>query len=175
LSLNDGAHAWLAELPGEYSIDVEHGFPIPLWLTTLVLSANAVIHGRGDGTAIARVPSRRGTWTCCHASCLRDASGGPSHTVVSIEPAPAADVAAIAADAFDLSDRERQIAASITRGKSTAVIADELHLSPHTVRDHVKSIFHKTRVSSRGELVAKLYAEHYQPSQQPVIARVSDP
>jgi hypothetical protein len=31
------------------------------------------------------------------------------------------------------------------------------------VRDHVKAIFHKVGVSCRGELVAKLFAEHYEP------------
>jgi DNA-binding NarL/FixJ family response regulator len=31
------------------------------------------------------------------------------------------------------------------------------------VRDHVKAIFHKVGVSRRGELVAKLFAEHYEP------------
>jgi DNA-binding CsgD family transcriptional regulator len=171
LSLNDDAKAWLAELPVEHSIGSDHGALIPLWLTTIVLSAAAVIHGCGDGTARARVPSRRGMWMSCHASCLHNAEGGLSHTVVTIEPAPPADVASIAVDAFDLSTRERQIAASIARGKPTAVIAGDLHLSPHTVRDHIKSIFRKTRVASRGELVAKLYAEHYQPDQQPVMVR----
>jgi hypothetical protein len=39
----------------------------------------------------------------------------------------------------------------------------ELHLSAHTVRDHVKAVFDKVGVSSRGELVAKLFAEHYAP------------
>lgn len=33
----------------------------------------------------------------------------------------------------------------------------------HTVRDYVKAIFAKVGVSSRGELVAKLFAEHYAP------------
>jgi DNA-binding NarL/FixJ family response regulator len=33
-------------------------------------------------------------------------------------------------------------------------IAAELSISPHTVRDHVKAIFAKTGVSTRGELVA---------------------
>jgi hypothetical protein len=31
------------------------------------------------------------------------------------------------------------------------------------VRDHLKTIFQKVRVSSRGELVAKLFADHYEP------------
>jgi hypothetical protein len=41
--------------------------------------------------------------------------------------------------------------------------AGRLHLSPHTVRDYVKAIFDKVGVSSRGELVAKLFADHYAP------------
>ena len=45
----------------------------------------------------------------------------------------------------------------------TADIADELFLSAHTVRDYVKTIFEKVGVSSRGELVARLFAEHYAP------------
>ncbi len=36
-------------------------------------------------------------------------------------------------------------------------------MSRHTVRDHVKAIFAKVGVSSRGELVAKLFAEFYEP------------
>ena len=51
----------------------------------------------------------------------------------------------------------------VARGYGTAEIAAALHLSAHTVRDHVKTIFDKVGVSSRGELVAKLFAEHYAP------------
>ena len=47
---------------------------------------------------------------------------------------------------------------------ATAEIAARLHLSAHTVRDYVKATFEKVGVSSRGELVAKLFAEHYAPA-----------
>jgi DNA-binding NarL/FixJ family response regulator len=43
-------------------------------------------------------------------------------------------------------------------------MARALHLSPHTVRDHVKAILTKVGVSSRGELVAALFADHYGPA-----------
>ena len=50
---------------------------------------------------------------------------------------------------------------AIARGNSTPEIAAELFLSAHTVRDYIKAVFDKVGVSSRGELVAKLFAEHY--------------
>ena len=81
-----------------------------------------------------------------------------------IEPAKAAEMAPIIVQAYDLTDREQQITRLIARGAGTAAIADELFLSAHTVRDHVKAIFHKVGVTSRGELVAKLFAEHYEPA-----------
>ena len=49
----------------------------------------------------------------------------------------------------------------IARGMGTSEIAGELFLSPHTVRDHVKAIFEKVGVRSRGELVATVFADHY--------------
>jgi DNA-binding CsgD family transcriptional regulator len=59
--------------------------------------------------------------------------------------------------------REREITQLIARGVGTAEIAARLHLSRHTVRDYVKAVFAKVGVSSRGELVATLFGEHYAP------------
>ena len=63
--------------------------------------------------------------------------------------------------AYGLTPREVEVARRIARGLKTGEIAQELFLSPHTVRDHVKAIFEKVGVSSRGELVARLFADHY--------------
>jgi DNA-binding NarL/FixJ family response regulator len=74
-----------------------------------------------------------------------------------------APVAPIIVQAYELSPREQEITELISQGFGTAEIAGRLHLSAHTVRDYVKAIFEKVGVSSRGELVAKLFAEHYAP------------
>jgi DNA-binding NarL/FixJ family response regulator len=83
---------------------------------------------------------------------------------VVIEPARPSAVAPIVAEAYDLSPREQEIIRLIARGVGTPGIADDLHVSRHTVRDHLKAIFAKVGVSSRGELVARLFAEFYEPT-----------
>ncbi|GAA4457779.1 response regulator transcription factor [Phytohabitans houttuyneae] len=75
---------------------------------------------------------------------------------VSIERSRPEAVAALALDAYGLSARERQIAALLLAGLSTQDIAARLYLSPHTVRDHVKTVFAKTGVRSRPALTAAL-------------------
>lgn len=54
-----------------------------------------------------------------------------------------------------LTDREREILQLIARGLPNKAIATELHISEHTVKFHVGSIFDKLAVSSRAEAVAQ--------------------
>ena len=55
--------------------------------------------------------------------------------------------------------RERDVCREVIAGHSTADIAARLFISAHTVQDHLKSVFAKVGVRSRGELVARLRPE----------------
>ncbi len=52
-----------------------------------------------------------------------------------------------------LSAREREVLDLVARGFSSPEIAKLLELSPHTVKTHVRHIYEKLEVSSRGEAV----------------------
>jgi len=51
----------------------------------------------------------------------------------------------------------------ILQGSSTSQIAEHMTVSEHTVQQHLKSVFDKTGVRSRRDLVAKIFFSHYEP------------
>jgi DNA-binding CsgD family transcriptional regulator len=163
LSLNDAAREWVDQLPeGPRCASMGVGLTTEMLVT--VGQARVVADGRDQGTARLRVRARTGRWLVLHASCLAGHDGEPGPTALVIEPAQAAEIAPIIVEAHQLSPREQQITQLVARGSATADIAAALHLSVHTVRDHLKAVFEKVGVSSRGQLVAKLFAEHYAPA-----------
>lgn len=52
-----------------------------------------------------------------------------------------------------LSEREREVLLALARGYTYGETAELLHISPHTVGDHVKKIYSKLAVRSRAEAV----------------------
>jgi DNA-binding CsgD family transcriptional regulator len=89
---------------------------------------------------------------------------GPRRIAVTIGPAKSCQIAPIITEAYGLTPREQDITRALAPGLSNVEIAAAHHLSPHTVRDHLKAVSAKVGVSTRGELVAKLFADHYQPT-----------
>jgi DNA-binding CsgD family transcriptional regulator len=100
----------------------------------------------------ARLPVGDG-WAILHASPL---SGEGTGATVLIAPAGAQEVVDLAAAAFGLTARERDVADLLIAGRSTEEIGHELHLSPYTVQDHLKELFRKLGVNSRARVVARL-------------------
>src|SRR4051794_35027611 len=155
-SSTPAARRWLDELGGEDRL--------PVALRAVAGRARTVAGG-GDRSAdtiaraLVRAPS--GRWLLVRGSVLGE--GPDARAAVMIEPARSAELAPLIADAYGLTERERNVTQLVARGYSTQEIGDELFLSPWTVQDHLKSIFEKVDVSSRGELVARLFFEQYAP------------
>jgi DNA-binding CsgD family transcriptional regulator len=123
--------------------------------------ARKAIDGRTDEVAKVRVPRRTGGWLLMRASLLGDDPDGP--VGVMIYPVTQPEISALIVEAYGLSKREREVARLVLAGLSTQEIADDLHVSPYTVQDHLKAIFAKVGVRSRRELVAQVFLQHYAP------------
>ncbi|GAB2678302.1 LuxR C-terminal-related transcriptional regulator [Kribbella swartbergensis] len=108
--------------------------------------------------ARARVRTRSGSWLMLYGTRLGADAG---RTAVVIHPATPQDVAPVIALSYGLTERECQVAMQCVRGRVTKEIARALTMSPYTVQDHLKSIFAKTGVRSRGELVGQIFLDHY--------------
>jgi DNA-binding CsgD family transcriptional regulator len=163
VSATPEALEWFDELESVSRLsDPVLGRDVPSEITV----AAQVARGRaaaGASTAATRTRARTrsGVWLLIHASCLRAADGTAAHAAVVIEPAKASEVAPLIVEAYELTPREVDVTRALARGLTTNEIAQELHLSRYTVQDHLKSVYEKTGVSSRGELVAKMFADHY--------------
>jgi DNA-binding NarL/FixJ family response regulator len=158
---NAAAAAWLDELRGRWG-------RLPLVVTAVADRAREIASGRSDVAATARVRAASGRWVLVRGSVLRN--GTQSRTAVTLEPARAPELAELVAEAYGLTARERRVTELVAQGLPTGGIAARLHLSTYTVQDHLKAIFEKLDVSSRGQLVARLFLDHYQ-----VGGRLSDP
>jgi DNA-binding CsgD family transcriptional regulator len=158
VSVTPEALDWFDRLETLYPLpDPALGCDVPSEVFTAAVEARA----SGRGASRTRARTRNGVWLLIHASCLHSADGSAADVAVVIEPAKASEVATLTVEAYELTPREVDVTRALARGLSTNEIARELHLSPYTVQDHLKSVYEKTGVSSRGELVAKVFADHY--------------
>ncbi|MFE0424213.1 response regulator transcription factor [Streptomyces sp. NPDC058953] len=132
---------------------------VPTAVVTVVQRARAnAAAGRPVAPAVARLRGPAGGWISLHASLLDGRADG--RVAVVAQPASPLDVMPLTLMAHRLSAREQEVALHTVRGHSTQEIARTLYLTPATVQDHLKSVFTKTGVRSRRELVALLMAQH---------------
>lgn len=159
-SLTPGVERWLAELPDG---DWEAQGKLPP--SVLAVAGRALRTAENEDApgevALARVLSREGRWIVLHGAPL--VADGARRVAVIVEPAHPARVSSLLMAAHGLTEREQDVTRLVLRGESTAQIADDLCVSPHTVQQHLKSVFEKTGVRSRRDLVGKVFFAHYEP------------
>ena len=132
-------------------------------MSAVATQARAVAAGpAADGRiARARVRAASGRWLVVRGSVLGDEPD--ARVAVMIEPARPHELAPLVADAYHLTEREREVTRLVARGLATDAIAARLYLSPWTVQDHLKAIFEKVGVTTRGELVARVFFQQRAP------------
>jgi DNA-binding CsgD family transcriptional regulator len=158
-SATPGVERWLAALPDG---DWDAGKLPSAVLAVAGRALRTAEHPDQPGqVAVSRVLSRAGTWVVLHGAAL--VSGGAHRVAVIVEPAHPARIAPLLMSAYGLTEREQEVTRLVLQGDSTSEIAERLVVSAHTVQQHLKSVFDKTGVRSRRDLVGKVFFAHYEP------------
>jgi DNA-binding CsgD family transcriptional regulator len=168
-SMTPGAEALLAELPGGDLSTARGDLPACVLsvagralrsLETADTTGRETADTTGE-VAAARVRSDRGQWMMLHgAPLLRD---GGRRVAVIVERADPDRLAPLLMAAYELTDREKDVTRLVLQGETTSATAAKLFISPQTVQQHLKSVFDKTGVRSRRELVGKMFFAYYEP------------
>ncbi|MGY1681813.1 helix-turn-helix transcriptional regulator [Geodermatophilus sp. SYSU D01176] len=154
---SEEADRWLRDLP-------DAGADPPPVVVAVARQARLLAAGTvSGGPAKARVRGRSGRYVLVRGTCLAGSGEQDPPAVrvaVVVEPAGRAELAPVVLALGDLTPREQQVTQLLLAGGSVPDIAQRLWISPHTLRDHVKAVFAKLRVSSRPELAALLTDQH---------------
>lgn len=157
-SSTPGVETWLQDLPDG---DLDNNRLPSAVLSVAARALRCVQDGEPAEVAMARVLSRSGSWVVLHGAALQ--SGADCRVAVIVEPAHPARITSLLMSAYGMTERERDVTRLVLQGSSTAQVAEQLVVSPHTVQQHLKSIFDKTGVRSRRELIGKVFFTHYEP------------
>ncbi len=160
VAMTAAAEYWLMELA-----ETERGdrHALPLTVRSVIAGLKAIERGLAgaDSMPKVRLRTRSGHWLVLYASRLRSTGSQAQITVIFERPQPA-EIAPMMIQAYQLTKREGEVTLCVLRGWSTTEIAARLYISPNTVQDHLKAIFEKVDVVSRGELAARIFTQQYQ-------------
>ncbi|TCC16685.1 helix-turn-helix transcriptional regulator [Kribbella speibonae] len=119
---------------------------LPFEVMTLVERVRGTAHETS-----ARALGESGRWIRIHA-----APATHERVTVVLQAAAVPSIAPLISAAYGLTPRERELTELVLQGCDTRAIAARMELSPYTVQSHLKSIFAKVGVRSRGELVGRI-------------------
>lgn len=131
--------------------------PLPLALHALLLRTR----GGGLPSAPARrvlVVDERLGWLRIDAVRQTGRDGRPWVTV-SVQRARPLLVAPYLLAARGVSPGAAKVVLRVLRGMTSAEIAEELRITPHTVQDHLKPVFAKLSINSRRQLIGVLFPQ----------------
>jgi DNA-binding CsgD family transcriptional regulator len=131
--------------------------PIPACAYNVAAQLVARERGVDAHPALARLHAGGGHLLTLRAARIAG-SGAPveKNIAVTIATASGEERAELFARTHALSSREAELLGHLNAGRDTREISAAMHLSEHTVQDHLKSIFAKTGVRSRRSLLARL-------------------
>lgn len=162
VAMTPAAEYWLGEL-----VEMERSsqYALPLAARSVVTALRAIEHGMLAPTLTPKVRLRTqsGHWLVLYASRLKNSVGEGQISVI-FEVAQPAEISPLIMQAYDLTKREGEVAQCVMLGWSTSEISTRLHISSNTVQDHLKAIFEKVNVNSRGELAGRIFTQQHQPA-----------
>lgn len=130
--------------------------PVPASAYNVAAQLLAVEAGADTNPSRARVHLSGGRWLTVRAARIEDAR--PLHDrniAVTIEDSSPTERVTLFARAHGLSQREGELLGHLVAGSDTKALTQSMFLSPHTVQDHLGSIFTKTDVRNRRTLLAR--------------------
>jgi DNA-binding CsgD family transcriptional regulator len=148
VSWTKSARAWIDALPSAWL------FAAWGMLPSVVYPAATLARSTEAGRSHALLRTTDGTWVKVEAACLEGERDG--EIVVSLRAATPAETFRLLCRIYALSNRERDVVASLLDGLDTRAVARRLSISAYTVQDHLKSVFAKTGIHSRRELLLTL-------------------
>jgi DNA-binding CsgD family transcriptional regulator len=149
VSWTAGARTWIDALPSA-ALFAQWGMLPSAVYPTAVLARSAAREAR------ALVQATDGRWVRIDAAALQGEREG--EVAINLRSATQRETFDLLCRVYALSPREREIVSSLVDGLDTKAIAKRLFISPHTVQDHLKSVFSKVGIHSRRELLAMLSA-----------------
>jgi DNA-binding CsgD family transcriptional regulator len=151
LSWTIGAQAWLDVLPAARVYAALGMLPAMVYpVATLARSRNGSDGANGSHVLEQAVDGR---WVMIEAAPLQ--GRGEGALAITLRDATAGESFDRLCRIYAFTRRERQVVAALLAGLDTRTLSERLSISPHTVQDHLKSVFGKIGIRSRRELVSR--------------------
>lgn len=146
------AREWIARFP-DGPLFRSHGLlpPVVYGVAGRLLAAG---DGTPPGAARARVRTSAGGWAVVDGQPLEGDAAG--RIALTIRAATAEEVVGLLCRVHALTPRERELVRLVVEGLNTRQVAERLFITPYTVKDHLKAVFDKVGVRSRGQLVRRM-------------------